>query len=72
MYACTQFGNPVMAEAADIAVNVSVLYSCLNIVLQHIRSVFDSNLCFVLFVTSCKHCEEISKGNHMNSSVIGK
>ena len=40
MYACTQFGNPVMAEAADIAVNVSVLYSCLNIVLQHIRSVF--------------------------------
>jgi len=32
-----------MAEAADIAANtdsVSVLYSCLNTVLQHIRSVF--------------------------------
>ena len=56
-----------MAEAADIAVNVSVLYSCLNSISEVF---FDSNLCFVLFVTSCKHCEEISKGNHMNSSVI--
>jgi len=50
VYMHVQFTNSAMAKAADIADPIEGIAA---------EVFFVSNLCFVLLVTSCKHCEEI-------------